>query len=269
MRRCAATLFPRRLTETTRKSIRNNRQKTAETLRRQVQEEIKTLGNHPWAGDYYCGDGLGANISLILHRKPATCSSGTDLGLYDRNYGPVAWTKGRLRLSFSVPNQRQGFQGIAEEFIPVTWGERQYLVPANDMVQFCNEVNSGDEPQEGIHGCYLLRRGDEEKDAQGFPAVPEAFKRFLLRHPIQAEIVDVGKVTLRSDSKFKETPVTLNRGKKQGLLAGMALQVVKPDNLVEAITVTKVEEERSEAVMTQISEEAGPQVGWTFSTRRH
>ena len=61
--------------------------------------------------------------------------------------------------------------------------------------------------------------------------------------------------------------MTLNCGKKQGLLVGMKLEVIKPDNLVQSVTVTKAEEERSEAAMNQDQKEAGPQVGWKLSTR--
>ena len=195
---------------------------TAKTLQLQIREEIKTLGNHAWAGEYYFGDGLGVNVSLILAPKSGYLFEWHGcMGLYDRNYGAVAWTKGRLRLSFTFPNKRQGFQGIAEEFVPIAWGDRKYLVPADDIVGFCNAVNDGFQSRKGMHGFYLLRRGDEEKEVKGFPAVPEEFKPYLLAHPIDAEIVGVGKVTTRlgmGELKFRETPVTLNRGKKQGFL---------------------------------------------------
>lgn len=246
--------------------------KAAEALRQQAREEIKTLGNHEWAGEYYWGDGLGVNVSLVLAPKSGYVFEWHGCcGLYDRNYGAVAWTKDRLRLSFTFPNERKRFQGIAEEFIPVAWGDRKYLIPANEIIGFCNRVNAGDEPRKGMHGRYLLRDGDEKKEVRRFPGVPEKFNPYLLAHPIEADIVGVGKYTTRPsvcDWKFKDTPVTLNCGKKQGLLAGMELSVIKPENLVESVTVTKVDEERSEAVMTQIDEkEAGPQVGWRFSTR--
>lgn len=124
----------------------------AEKIRQAIRKEIKTLGNHAWAGEYYFGDGLGVNVSLIL--APASgyvfewhgC-----LGLYDRNYGTVTWHNGRIRLSFTFPNEQKGFVGIAEEFIPVSWGDRQYLIPSDDIVGFCNSVNDGSEPRKGPH----------------------------------------------------------------------------------------------------------------------
>jgi hypothetical protein len=39
----------------------------AVTLRRKkIQEDMATLEDHPWAGDYYEGDGTGVNVSLTL-----------------------------------------------------------------------------------------------------------------------------------------------------------------------------------------------------------
>src|SRR5262245_23771504 len=86
----------------------------AKQRRAKISAEIQKLGVHEWAGDYFAGDGLGVNTSLVL--APASgyvfewhgC-----LGLYDRNYGAVAWTNNRIRLSFTFENTRKGFQGIA------------------------------------------------------------------------------------------------------------------------------------------------------------
>jgi hypothetical protein len=122
-----------------------------------------------------------------------------------------------------------------------------------------------------VHGFYLIRRGDEKKGVKAPPAIPEKFKPYLLARPIEAEIIGIGKCTTCPsvcEWKFKDTPVTLNRGKKHGVLPGMSLYVAEPNNVVESVKVRKVDEERSEAVMTQIGEkEAGPKIGWKLSTR--
>ena len=34
-------------------------QRTAKRMRKQIVSELKTLPDHPWAGEYYAGDGLG------------------------------------------------------------------------------------------------------------------------------------------------------------------------------------------------------------------
>ena len=235
-------------------------EKDANTKRQAVLAEIKMLGDHEWAGEYDEGDGLGENVSVVI-----APGSGYEfewhgcLGVYDRNYGSVEWTGGRIHLSFAFENQKNGFRGIASEFIPVLWGSRRYLIPTDDFAGFCNSINEGQEPRDGSHGSYLLRRGDENKPVVGFPKVPAEYEQYLLTKPIVAAIVAVGSSTTRPsivDWKFKDTPVTINAGAKQGLRVNMELVVTKPGDTVESVRVTKVEETRSEAVMVQIGEDA-------------
>jgi len=247
-------------------------ERTAKRMRKQIVSELKTLPDHPWAGEYYAGDGLGVNTSLSIAPKSGFVFEWHGcLGLYDRNYGAVVSTNDRLRLSFTFENQQKGFQGIAPELIPVQWGERRYLVPADDVVGFCNRVNDGSEPRDGAHGFFLLRKGDEKKQVAGSPKVPKEFEPYLLSEPIVAEIVSVRAYKTRPsvvEWKFKDTPVILNAGSKKGLRPGMELLVTKPSNVVESVRITKVTENQSEAVMIQAGEdEPGPKAGWRVSTR--
>jgi hypothetical protein len=191
--------------------------------------------------------------------------------LYDRNYGTVTVTNNRIRLRFNFENKREGFEGIAPELIPVTWGPRHYLIPADGVVGFCNEINEGREPRTDGHGSYFLRRGDEGKAVTGFPSIPEEYRRYLLTKPIEATITAVGRYTTRpsvADWKFKETPVTIDAGSQQSLRVGMKLFVTKPENIVESVKITRTDETRSEGTMLQIGEEEpGPKAGWQLSTR--
>src|SRR6266581_3002863 len=140
-------------------------EKTAKGMRAQIVSELKKLQNHPWAGEYYAGDGLGVNTTLSIAPKSGFVFEWHGcLGLYDRNYGAVTWTNGRVRLSFTFENQRKGFQGIAPELVSIAWGPRRYLVPTDDIIGFCNSINDGREPRSGVHGFYLLRKGDEHKE---------------------------------------------------------------------------------------------------------
>ena len=42
-----------------------NAETNAKLKREAILAEIKRLGNHPWAGAYYAGDGLGVNTTLV------------------------------------------------------------------------------------------------------------------------------------------------------------------------------------------------------------
>lgn len=252
-------------------TLSGSAQRTADKMRKEILAEVKRLGHHDWAGDYYEGDGLGANILLAVAPKSGYVFEWHGcLGLYGRNYGTTAWTNSRIKLSFTYEN-KPGFGGIAPEFIPVSWKSRRYLVPADDIIGFCNNVNMGREPRMNVHGSYLLRRGDEKRDVAGFPEVPNEYRPYLLAEPVEAKIIAVGPYTTRPSIttwKFKDTPVTLDAGTSKGLRVGMELVVTQPQNTVESVRVTKVEADRAEGMMTQAGEEErDPKTGWRLSTR--
>jgi hypothetical protein len=245
---------------------------TAKKLSERIKTEITGLTNHPWAGEYHYGDGLGVNVTFVIAPENGYVFEWYGCGgLYDRNYGSVTASDGLLRLSVTFRNERKGFQGMAQELIPVPWGDRHYLIPADDVIGFCNHVNCGSEPRTARLGYHLLRSGDEKKPVSGFPSVPADYRPYLLASPITAEITGIRSVTTRpsvSDWKFKDTTVTLDAGTNKVLRRGMELHVSVPADLVESVIITKVAETTAEAMMTQIgADERGPEKGWRVSTR--
>lgn len=88
-------------------------ERTAERCRKLIRSELLKLDKHPWAGGYYSGDRLGANISLVLAPKNGYLFEWHGcLDLYDRNYGSVVSEKEMQRFTFTYSNLREGFQGI-------------------------------------------------------------------------------------------------------------------------------------------------------------
>jgi hypothetical protein len=204
------------------------------------------------------------------------------MGPLDQNYGTVAQENGTLRLSFAVEDRDNERRELADELIPIAWGERKYLVPTEEIIAFCNMVNGGFEPRTDVHGLSLLREGDERKDVTRLPAVPRRFKPYLLSKPIETEITGVGEPTTTSsngDIQNVAIPVTLKHGRKSGLLPEMELHVFDPAYVAEKIELTRVEEEQSEGVITRYTVngwiglvslllDRNPVVGWRLSTRR-
>jgi hypothetical protein len=57
----------------------------ANSKRQSILEEIRKLQDHEWAGEYYTGDGLGANISLAIAPKSGYVFEWDGcMGLYDK-----------------------------------------------------------------------------------------------------------------------------------------------------------------------------------------
>jgi len=166
------------------------------------------------AGDYFYGDGMGVNCSLTLKSQGTfTFEWHGCLGTYDKNDGKVVIENGLIHLVPRNPNVREGFRGTATEFFPVRWGARIYLIPTNEIVEFCSDVNQGTEPRRAIHGEYYIRRNDEKKRASGRPDVPEPWKKYFLAKPVRGRITDV----------ISKHEAWLNKGTADGLLPGMVL----------------------------------------------
>lgn len=244
----------------------------AERLREEIGAEIQSLGSHPWAGMYRYGNDLSDNVVMLLAPHSGVLFERRGcLGLYGRNYGTIIQNKDRLRLSFTCANKRDGLQGIADELLVVPWGERTYLVPADDVVGFCNAVNSGQEPRPSADfGGYLLRDGDGAKKVVGLPDVPSEFKPYLLAQPVKVEVIGVGDPE-GADDGSEDSRVTLKGGKNRGLLPGMELYAVQSSVSFGygRATITKVAEERSEAILNYLhyKKMLRAQIGWNLSTR--
>ena len=77
-------------------------------LQEPIEIELKTLSDHPWAGEYYLGDGLDNNYMSIAPHAGFLYMHRGDIGLCYANYGAVVERDGKLRLSFRSRMRRIG-----------------------------------------------------------------------------------------------------------------------------------------------------------------
>lgn len=256
------------------------REKAIEELQQKIAVEIKTLRNHRWAGHYYLGDELNEEFLDIAPQAGFVSVYHGDIGRPDAICGSVEEKDTELRLCFPLSRRQYLHSGLSKTLFPIAWGKRSYLIPAEKIIDFCNDVNEGAEPRWSIYGDYLLLKGGEKKTVTGFPAVPKEYMPYLLSKPIDTEIISVGKpITNSCGGDMKEIifNVTVKHGRRAGLLPGMELHVIKPCAVGDSIKLKKVEEDRSEGVITRYQFsgiwgllsllESHPKVGWKLSTR--
>lgn len=241
--------------------------------RDRINAELRKLPDHAWAGTYSFGDGLGVNVSLTLCPTSGFVFNWHGcLGLYDRNYGDVTRKGETLALGFTHPNVRKGFQGLAPELIPVAWGERRYLIPADEIAKFCNAINSGDEPRIEGHGNFLLRAKDWQKKVEGKPDLPKDYRDWLLAKPLTAKVTAIGEKSVRegvAKTMFRTSKVTLDVGKAHGVFVGIEFHFL--DDSLNSARVTQVGDRESVAEVVEVLSDRGddhpPQVGAPLSTR--
>jgi hypothetical protein len=115
------------------------------------------------AGEYFMGDGLGVNLTLVIAPdgefsfKWQGC-----MGTYDIATGRASVHDGELWLE---PNTER--KDLETRFRPVRWGDRLYLVSSNRLHAFAKEIDRGREPRSYGHGSFYLRKGDWHKPVDG------------------------------------------------------------------------------------------------------
>jgi hypothetical protein len=258
-------------------SSKDRNEPPASVIARQeaIREELKALEGHPWAGEYYQGDGLGVNISLSLApREGVSATSYGCLGLYGSNEGRVVvLPDGDLTFAFNLPN-KSGFGGFPKELVPVRWGERHYLLQRSEMFDFVNAVNANVEPSAFVMGnAFLLKKGDEGKKVAGLPDLPKPYLTALRAEPVEAAVTEVTTLADRKNefACFKNYQVALDRGETSGLLVGMKLNVLTPRHVFEKAEIITLNRDNGVAELRIMEEECDhpksvPTTGWKLTT---
>lgn len=166
------------------------RQVQAQT--QQLRAASTTQPSHPYAGAYYQGDGLGANMRLELGPSGEyTFTWHGCLGLYHMNHGTVSFDGTAVDLHPQLKRLKGDSLRVDLHLLVVRWGERRYLIAPENMKWFIDCVNRSSEPRTGLHGIGYLRVGDEKIAVSSDPGLPAEY-RDQLAPLVIAKIVRVG-----------------------------------------------------------------------------
>ena len=135
--------------------------------------------------------------------------------LYNYNYGSVRLHDGLVNLQFAKSNAyKGGLQGIPPAYYLVHWGSRQYLIPPDQIIEFCNDVDGGLELSNSSRSTrHLLRDDAVGSNLEVQPDVPAKFRPYLRPVPLGCRIVSVEQTSVEdiphTDYKTRVTRVTL------------------------------------------------------------
>jgi hypothetical protein len=184
-----------------------------------IEADLENGTHDPWEGTFYDGSPFhGLARGWVISRKAGFVSNSrtTDMGT-------VKAGKDRIALTSESPHA--GLVPI--EYVVVPWDKQVFLIEPARMVEFCNDVNSGQLKYYLPMGSYLLRVDDFRKERPtGMPEVPAEYRDYLLARPITARVVAVGEakedVAVRGQAELMSgTVFSLSVGKKDGVRAGM------------------------------------------------
>ena len=112
--------------------------------------------------------------------------------------GRVRIQDGDLFLTTSTVSDLRGEDGpVASDenfgpFVPVTWGDRLYLLEHQELDEFSAAVNAGSEPSGSEwRQTFMMRDGDWKRPVEGLPRLPASRGRDVLAEPLVGHVVAV------------------------------------------------------------------------------
>lgn len=232
-----------------------------------IAEASKSVGNE-WVGSYGSADSPTSGVRLDW--APAngflvwwtTCSH----EFRDRiNFGSVDFRDGVLRVTPELNREGEKVYPLSD-LIPVKWGNQHYLVPLDRLIAFCYAVRNVGRSYEIQE--FFMKESDRDERRFGLPAVPPAYKKYLISRPIQATIIEV-----KSGPQSWSKTLTLNMGRKAGVVSGMKFFAISPRNIYMLVEVINVRDDSSEAFVITSGfrnhSERGLKlrVGWKLTSR--
>jgi hypothetical protein len=246
----------------------------AEARDEAIRTELKAIPDHEWAGIYTSGPGLSGVTLALAPNSGFTFRHWSDVAGIDLNHGRIKETlPDRLSFDCAIDPKLNDPQNFADPMIRITWGKRHYLVPERGMVEFCNAYNDGGLAF-GRAALIMVRKGEEKAPAEGAPAVPDRFKKYILDKPIETIIRDVAPARHEVPEGLTMDTIrisaTLPAGAKAGVQPGMVFHVVEPPCSIPATVMAVKDDECTVEFqqLIQLGEKAiDPQPGWKVSTR--
>jgi len=173
-----------------------------------LEQALAELGGHRWAGTYFAGDGLGANVALMLAPEAGFVATWHGcMGLYDHNHGRVLDVGGgRLLLEFERPLDEGILRHeVSREMLVVEWGERRVLLREEDLEKYLDDVASGAEPARFHEGMYLTSRDRRTMRELEIASAPPVFPAGLVERTLPAlggRAVGVHSLELEVDEQW-------------------------------------------------------------------
>ena len=260
-----------------------------EVIRRakRIRRELKKLKEHPWAGVYVqrgVSFGGGERFESVLAVSPKngflldSSELLDDIGGFDGNFGTVRADGNMLRFCFEFPHEFCFSGDLSSKMIRVKWGERRYLIAEEDMLQFCNSVNSGQELDFNRikTDSFFVRREDTGKKASGIPELPAKYRRLILKKRLVTTVLAVSEGTQKPGNGLDSARiVTLNVGTNDGVYPGLRLYFWEPRVYGAAMEVKTASTSECRAVVgCEIGEDIEsaspdfvPKKGWVLCSR--
>ena len=225
--------------------------KAAQAKWKGIDAENKKAGEDEWAGSYSMMPGFDVSFE---HLRWSPQAGFVDVYVYTclpelryLNFGSVTVSQTTVQMLPEYPPKSGRKTAQVKMYVKVKWGDRHYLIEEDRLADFCDSITGTGIYEEGvIERGFWLKSSDFEKATRGRPLLPPEY-RHLLKKPVDAKVIAVGKSYVEQDEEYgcmkrTVTPVTLNVGSKNGVKTGIAFRVLTPKDVdygyIKVLTVS-------------------------------
>lgn len=233
----------------------------------EIAAEIVKGSTAPWAGEYHLGDGMGANVTLVIAPDHGFAAISTGcMGVYGRSFGSVTQLGDRLLLIDEMANQAGMFGYFSGVLVPVRWGEDSYLVGEDQMGEFELAMNAESQECPDFCGRFLMRGGWDRMAER----IAARYTREYPAAPIYVRVTRVIKPDLEAvdgDFRWRKATVELDTGRDGGVWEGMEFFSSTAGWITDIITVDTVNDSNAVATVSAYNQLPIPvQTGTCVST---
>ena len=216
-----------------------------------------------WSGTYYDGDHHPTMFMWSPAQGFLVTSSLHTFSPSWLNYGKVNFEKGLLTIFPALPKENTFAHMMPTEYMAIRWDKQHFLIPSGELVPFAYAVHS---KSIVMIDQYFLKSSDRDLSRKGLPDLPAEYTKYLRMKPVRAKLVSVSKVEGRWSPLL-----TINAGRRQGIIEGMMLYHVRKSGLHISIHIDEVSETTATATVASSAssndDEEEVKAGWVFSSR--
>ena len=190
--------------------------------RNEEQSQYCTLCDRSRSVDRRNG-GWGHSVRLTLDAD-GTYEAQWKRGCWDGEREKGTFTMSEGLVWIELPDGKPHTMTEGTRYVPVKWGERRFLIPPDQLVEFRSDVLEGFDSDNisgyGMESCFR-RTVDEDKPVSGVPVAPGRWQDYfygIIAKSIEATVTSVYTETGRYG---KLHYVTIDQGTADGLRRGM------------------------------------------------
>ncbi len=221
----------------------------SELVAERITAELSRRPAMPWEGYYIAYSFLRAEELTIGGGRYAIIGQVRDTGSYEKRGDTLLLSSEKMESDGECARPSKQVREL--RIIP--WDQRVYLIDTDRLINFCNAVNAGFEPRKSPDGEFFVKEEGWKLPARGLPTVPRSVSGYLLDSEIRANVRLAGKTETVDSLPGRPVALTgpaasINKGRKEGLAAGMEMFVVGDQAIVIA-RIVQCDENRSKVLL--------------------